>query len=86
VFPRWFGYFQFCAAIGFAPTGFVLFTQEGPFAWNGLISFWVALTFAFAWLVVTTHVTAGAIRHGGDSGTTGVETRLAALEARLETR
>jgi hypothetical protein len=89
VFPRWFGYFQFWAAAGFAPTGFVLFTRQGPFAWNGLISWWIAISFAFAWLVVTTHVTGGAIKRqrvwvpsaGPDQDDTVA--RLAAVEARL---
>lgn len=43
VFPKWFGYFNLCNAF----TEFVIvtiwFTKDGPFAWNGATSFWIAL-------------------------------------------
>ena len=43
VFPKWFGYFCLCNAF----TEFVIvtiwFTHDGPFAWNGATSFWIAL-------------------------------------------
>lgn len=42
VFPKWFGYFNLCNAF----TEFVIvtiwFTHDGPFAWNGATSFWIA--------------------------------------------
>lgn len=43
VFPKWFGYFCLCNAF----TEFVIvtiwFTREGPFAWNGVTAYWIAL-------------------------------------------
>lgn len=41
VFPRWFGYFNFWAAAVFIPGGLILFFHSGPFAWNGIVSFWL---------------------------------------------
>ena len=47
VFPRWFGYMQLCNAI----TEFVIapawIVKRGPFAWNGMVTFWIdTLVFA----------------------------------------
>jgi hypothetical protein len=61
IFPRWFGYFQIWDALLFAPAGLIMFFHRGPLAWNGVIAFWVAITAAAAWFLVTTPVIAGAI-------------------------
>jgi hypothetical protein len=52
VFPRWFGYFNLWAATGFLVGEAIFFFQAGPFAWNGLVSFWLAATVFFTWTVV----------------------------------
>jgi hypothetical protein len=52
-FPRWFGYYTIWTMIVFevGPLGFLF--KSGPFAWNGLIVFWLPLSFFGAWLGVT---------------------------------
>jgi hypothetical protein len=35
LFPRWFGYFSFLAAILVLPSIFVIMYKTGPFAWDG---------------------------------------------------
>lgn len=52
VFPRWLGYFQIWIALLFAPSILVVFFKTGPFAWNGIFTFWVAAAAFGAWLAV----------------------------------
>ncbi len=52
VFPRWAAYFNVWIALLFVPGGIAYFFRTGPFAWNGLLAFWVAAGAFFVWLVV----------------------------------
>jgi len=51
-FPRWLGYFNFWAAFSFLPAFLLLFFTTGPFAWNGLLSFWLPATLFGGWFLV----------------------------------
>lgn len=51
-FPRWLGYFNFWAAFCFLPAFLLLFFKIGPFAWNGLLSFWLAAALFGGWFLV----------------------------------
>jgi hypothetical protein len=62
VFPRWAAYFNLWVGILFVPGGFAYFFRSGPFAWNGLFSFWIAATAFFAWLLVMTWLVLTAIK------------------------
>jgi hypothetical protein len=62
VFPRWVGYFNAWTALLFIPGGFDFFFRKGPFAWDGIISFWVAASAFFVWLIVMTFVMLQAIK------------------------
>lgn len=85
VFPRWFGYFQLWCAVLALPDAVVFIFHDGPLAWNGLLSFWMVCAMAITWLILTTAMTARAIKSAPDesSAAAGVEARLAAIEARL---
>jgi hypothetical protein len=52
VFPRWAGYFNLWVAALFIPGGLAYFFRHGPFAWDGLLAFWIAASAFFAWLTV----------------------------------
>jgi hypothetical protein len=52
VFPRWLGYFNIWVALLFAPGGLITFFKTGPFAWNGLLAFYVAGVVFAAWFFV----------------------------------
>lgn len=52
VFPRWLGYYNIWTGVLFAPAGLLFFFKDGPFAWNGLISFWFAATIFGTWFLV----------------------------------
>lgn len=55
-FPRWFGYFSIWTFLltEVGPLGFL--TKAGPFAWNGLIVFWVPVFIFFGWVFTLSYV------------------------------
>jgi hypothetical protein len=54
IFPRWAGYLNAWIALLLAPAGIIVFFKHGPFAWNGLFSFWLPLTVYSIWVVTMT--------------------------------
>lgn len=52
LFPRWLGYFNFWIALLLLPGVATTFFKTGPFAWDGLLVFWVPILAFFAWIVV----------------------------------
>jgi uncharacterized membrane protein YciS (DUF1049 family) len=63
VFPRWLGYLNVWVAIGFTPTALIYFFKHGPFAWNGLLAFWLALTIFCGWFLTMFVYVVRAIRN-----------------------
>ena len=51
-FPRWFGYYTAWTALMFETGAIAFLTRSGPFAWNGLLAFWLPVVTFFAWIVV----------------------------------
>lgn len=49
------------------PAGFVVFFQNGPLAWNGMLSRWLLLVGFFSWVVVVTAVMLSNLRGQGRS-------------------
>jgi hypothetical protein len=52
VFPRWLGFFNFWIAVLFVPGCLLTFFKTGPFAWNGLIAFWIPAAIFGPWFWV----------------------------------
>jgi hypothetical protein len=52
VFPRWVGYFNVWTAILAMPGCLVTLFKSGPFAWNGVLAFWVAAIAFGLWVNV----------------------------------
>jgi len=51
--PRWMSYLAIWLAIGMTATPLVpFFISDGPFAWNGLFSFWIAFFSPVIWIVI----------------------------------
>ncbi len=51
-FPRWAAYLQFWVSFSFVPAVIAFFAKNGPFAWNGLLVWWIPLTSFTAWFVL----------------------------------
>jgi hypothetical protein len=62
VFPRWAGYLDFWVAALFVPGTVAVFFQDGPFAWNGLFTWYLPLGVFSVWMVVNTKLTLDAVR------------------------
>ena len=52
VFPRWVAFLNIWVALLFAPGGLITFFKSGPFAWNGMLAFYVAGAVFAAWFAV----------------------------------
>jgi hypothetical protein len=51
-FPRWAAYLQFWVSLSFVPAVIAFFAKNGPFAWNGLLVWWIPLTTFTGWFVL----------------------------------
>ena len=62
IYPRWLGWASlwFCAMT--IPAGMIVFFKTGPFAWNGLLAFYVPLTALFLWVIALTTETLKAFK------------------------
>lgn len=52
VFPRWAAYFNLWVAAQSLPSTLLFVVHDGPFAWDGIFSFWLALTAFAGWILV----------------------------------
>jgi len=52
VYPRWLGYGNLWLAFLLMPGVLIPFFKTGPFAWNGIFSFWLALSVFFFWMML----------------------------------
>jgi len=61
LYPRWAGWLSIVAG-GLQVQGFMLaFRHEGPFAWDGLFSWWIPLCVFFGWMIVIMVLTIQAV-------------------------
>lgn len=52
VYPRWIGYLNLYCGTGLMAGVLIPFFDHGPFAWNGVVGFWVVATDFFVWVFV----------------------------------
>lgn len=80
VFPRWVGYFNVWAALLLAPAVLIYFFKTGPFAWNGILVFWIGFTVLGAWFAVMSVTLRSAILSQDDQPRSPEVTALHKLE------
>ena len=56
VFPRWFGYANLWLVLLLLPGQMIFFFKTGPFAWNGLIAFYLAFIVFAAWFPLAFYI------------------------------
>jgi hypothetical protein len=61
VYPRWSGYLGLVMGLAQASASLLIYFKTGPFAWNGIFSWWLPATDFFAWFVIMTVLTTKAI-------------------------
>lgn len=62
LFPRWVGYYNIWTGLAIAPGLLIPYFHAGPFAWNGLISFWLGVVAFGGWFVIMFFALRRAIR------------------------
>lgn len=63
LFPRWVGFFNLWVAVLFVPGSLIPFFKAGPFAWNGLLAFWIPATMFGFWFIIMQLAILKAIAH-----------------------
>lgn len=53
LFPRWYGFYNFWMALLAYGGALLLFFTKGPFAWNGVVAFWIPAFAFFGWYIVS---------------------------------
>jgi hypothetical protein len=61
-FPRWFGYLNLWVALLLMPGGLIMFFKTGPFAWNGILTFWMPMFVFGSWMTLTLFLLLQAIK------------------------
>lgn len=61
LFPRWVGWASCGLALTYTCVVLMPFVSTGPFAWNGLLSYWFALGGFFVWAALAMYYAFGAI-------------------------
>jgi hypothetical protein len=62
IIPRWVAYFNFWVAAVILPGAIVMIAKSGPFAWNGVLGFWIPATAFGGWFIVMFFVMKGVLR------------------------
>jgi hypothetical protein len=52
IFPRWLGFYNIWTGLLFTPASLISFFKAGPFAWNGLVTYWIPATVFGLWFYV----------------------------------
>jgi hypothetical protein len=49
IFPRWAGYMSLWVAVLYLPAGLCVMFKTGPFAWDGILAFWIPAVLVGSW-------------------------------------
>ncbi|ORV54385.1 hypothetical protein AWC05_17435 [Mycobacterium florentinum] len=76
IFPRWAGYLNYWVAVLFTPGTIAVFFHDGPFAWNGLFTWYLPLTVFAIWMITMSVLmlkTGGALEAGAQAYSAGTD-------------
>ena len=62
IIPRWFGYLSLWTAILYIPELLIYFFKVGPFAWDGIIGFWIPAILFIVFFLATPFVLIPAVK------------------------
>jgi hypothetical protein len=62
-YPRWAAYLQLWVSLSFMPAIIAFFVKTGPFAWNGLLVWWIPFATFTGWFVIMIALTRRAVLH-----------------------
>ena len=62
IIPRWFGYLCLWTAILYIPELLIYFFKGGPFAWDGLVGFWIPAILFIVFFLATPFVLVPAVK------------------------
>ena len=62
IFPRWGAYLSIWAVVAELPSTALFFVHGGPFAWNGIFSWWLALACFGGWTVAVSALLLRAVK------------------------
>jgi hypothetical protein len=68
-YPRWAAYLQLWVSLSFMPAIIAFFMKTGPFAWNGLLVWWVPFATFTAWFVTMIVLTRRAVLRSVETST-----------------
>lgn len=67
VYPRWVGFANLWIAFLFMPGALIPFVKSGPFAWDGVLAFWLVAVAFFGWILMLWSTTVRAIKAQSES-------------------
>lgn len=62
VLPRWFGYLNLWTVVLYIPELLIYFFKTGPFAWDGIVGFWIPALLFTAYFLAATYVLLPAVK------------------------
>ena len=62
IYPKWVAYLNLWVSLSLMPGLYMAFFQTGPFAWHGILGFWLVAFGFFLWAFVMWRMTVKAIR------------------------
>jgi hypothetical protein len=54
VWPRWVAYYSIWVGVLLLPASLIIFFKTGPFAWTGIVGFWIPAAVFGTWYLVMT--------------------------------
>ncbi|MBO0854292.1 MAG: hypothetical protein J2P18_11035 [Nocardia sp.] len=62
IFPRWFGYVNLLVVVLYLPEVLAFIFKTGPFAWNGVVGFWIPAIILIGYLAPSPFILRVAVR------------------------